>query len=69
MLFLMLERSKCWVIDREKEIKQLIYLKSELIKQTKKEIKELQQERDAIYGEKRIRRQNETNNNRTRKKS
>ena len=55
--------------DREKEIKHLIYLKSELIKQTKKEIKQLQQERDSLQGLKRIRRQNETNNNRTRKKS
>lgn len=55
--------------DREKEIKHLIYLKSELIKQTKKEIKELQQERDSLQGIKRIRRQYETNNNRTRKKS
>lgn len=40
--------------DREKEIQYLIYLKSELIKQTKKEIKELQQERDMIYGYKRL---------------
>lgn len=55
--------------DREKEIKHLIYLKSELIKQTKKEIKQLQQERDSLQGIKRIRRQNETNDNRTRKKS
>lgn len=55
--------------DREKEIKHLIYLKSELIKQTKKEIKQLQQERDSLQGIKRIRRQYETNNNRTRKKS
>ena len=55
--------------DREKEINQLIYLKSELIKQTKKEIKELQQERNTIQGMKRIRRQNERNNKRARKKS
>ena len=52
--------------DRDKEINQLIYLKSELIKQTKKEIKELQQERNTIQGMKRIRRQNERNNKRTR---
>jgi hypothetical protein len=52
--------------DREKEIKHLIYLKSELIKQTKKEIKQLQQERDSLQGIKRIRRKNETNDNRTR---
>lgn len=36
--------------DREKEINYLIYLKSELIKHTKKEIKALQQEREQING-------------------
>jgi len=40
--------------DREKQIKELIYLKSELIKQAKKEIKELHQELDMYYGEKRL---------------
>ena len=40
--------------DRFKEIQYLIYLKSELIKQTKKEIKELQQEKQTIEGEKRL---------------
>lgn len=30
--------------DKEKEIKYLIYLKSQLIKQTKKELKQLKQE-------------------------
>ena len=40
--------------DREKEINYLIYLKSELIKTTKKEIKGLQQEKSQIYGEKRL---------------
>ena len=40
--------------DRVKEIKQLIYLKSELIKQTKKEIKQLQQEKQTIEGERRL---------------
>jgi hypothetical protein len=40
--------------DREKEIAYLIYLKSELIKATKKEIKELQQERDMLNGYKRL---------------
>ena len=40
--------------DREKEIQYLIYLKNELIKQTKKEIKNLQQERDMIQGYKRL---------------
>ena len=36
--------------NREKEISYLIYLKSELIKQTKKEIKILQQEKQMIQG-------------------
>ena len=40
--------------DRVKEIRQLIYLKSELIRQTKKEIKQLQQEKQTIEGEKRL---------------
>ena len=40
--------------DREKEIRYLLYLKNELIKQTKKEIKNLQQERDMIQGYKRL---------------
>ena len=40
--------------DRLKEIKYLIYLKSELIKQTRKEIKELHQEADMIIGYKNI---------------
>ena len=31
--------------DREKEINYLLYVKAELIKQTKREIKELQQEK------------------------
>ncbi len=42
--------------DREKEINQLLYLKSELIKQTKKEIKQLQQEKNMINGYKRLER-------------
>ena len=42
--------------DRIKEIEYLIYLKSILIKETKKEIKELQQEKAEIYGEKKIER-------------
>lgn len=42
--------------DRIKEIEYLIYLKSELIKQSKKEIKELQLEKAEIYGEKKIER-------------
>lgn len=36
--------------NREKEIKYLIYLKSQLIKNTKKEIKELQREKDMLNG-------------------
>ncbi len=40
--------------DRIKEINYLIFLKSQLIKETKKEIKELQQERQTIEGEKRL---------------
>ena len=41
-------------MNREKEIKHLIYLKSELIKQTKKEIKKLQEEQNMIYGYKKL---------------
>lgn len=40
--------------DRVKEIQHLIYLKSELIKQTKKEIKSLQEEKMSIEGQKRL---------------
>ena len=40
--------------DRVKEINYLIYLKSQLIKQAKKEIKNLQQEREEIEGQKRL---------------
>ena len=36
--------------DREKEINYLIYLKGQLIKQTKKEIKELHEEKNMING-------------------
>lgn len=36
--------------DREKEINYLLYVKNELIKQTKKEIKQLQQEKRMIQG-------------------
>ena len=41
-------------MDREKEIKHLIYLKSELIKQTKREIKKLQEEQNMLYGYKKL---------------
>ena len=47
--------------NRIKEIEYLIYLKSELIKQSKKEIKQLQNERAEIYGEKKIERDNHKN--------
>ena len=40
--------------DRDKEIKYLIYLKSQLIKQTKKEIKNLQLEKEYIESQKRL---------------
>lgn len=36
--------------SREKEIAQLLYLKNQLIKETKKEIKDLHQELDQIHG-------------------
>ena len=42
--------------SREKEINQLLYLKNELIKQTKKEIKQLRQEKDMINGYKKLER-------------
>ena len=42
--------------NREKEINELLYLKSELIKQTKKEIKALRQEKDMINGYKKLER-------------
>lgn len=44
--------------DREKEIKYLIYLKSQLIKQTKKEIKNLSSELDNINNQKMLKRRN-----------
>jgi len=40
--------------DRIKEINNLIFLKSQLIKTAKKEIKKLQQERQTIEGQKRL---------------
>lgn len=43
-------------MNREKEIKHLLYLKNELIKQSKKEIKLLNQELDMIYGYKKLER-------------
>lgn len=44
---------------REKEINHLIYLKEQLIRQTKKEIKELQQEKNMINGYKTLERRKE----------
>ena len=41
-------------LDREKELKRLIFIKSELIKETKKEIKQMQQEVDMINGYKKL---------------
>jgi len=42
------------VKNREKEISYLIYLKSELIKATKKEIKKLQIEKQMLEGYKKL---------------
>ena len=41
--------------DKEKEINYLLYLKGELIKQTKKEIKELKREKETLTGGKVLR--------------
>ena len=46
---------------RLKEIKYLKYLKAQLIKQTKKELKALQQEEDMIHGYKRIEKEQQGN--------
>lgn len=40
--------------QREKELRRLIYLRNELIKQAKKEIKQYQQEIDMINGYKKL---------------
>lgn len=40
--------------DREKELKHLIYLRNEIIKQSKKEIKQYSQEIETLNGEKRL---------------
>lgn len=47
--------------DREKEILYLLYLKSELIKQAKKDIKKLNIELEDIRGQKRLIRKNKSN--------
>lgn len=44
------------MIDREKELKYLIYLKSEALKQLKKELKELSLELKSLEGEKTLKR-------------
>lgn len=44
---------------RLKEIKHLKYLKAQLLKQTRKELKELQQEENMIYGYKNIEKQSQ----------
>lgn len=42
--------------DREKEIKYLIYLKNEIIKQEKKELKQLRTELESLNQEKTLKR-------------
>jgi len=42
--------------DKEKEIKYLMYLKSELIRQTKKELKQLKYELEQVRNEKTLKR-------------
>jgi hypothetical protein len=42
--------------DREKEIKYLMYLKNELIRETKKELKDLRSELDTLNNQKTLRR-------------
>jgi len=44
--------------EREKEIKYLMYLKSELIRQTKKELKDLRYELDQLNHQKTLSRKN-----------
>ena len=51
---MMLEETLYKKKDREKEIKYLIYLKSQLIKQAKKEIKNLHNELDEIGKNKKL---------------
>lgn len=40
--------------DREKEIRHLLYLKAELIKETKKDMKKLNEELRDLQGQKRL---------------
>lgn len=44
--------------DREKELKKLIYIRSEIIKQCKKEIKQYQEEINMINGYKKLEKSN-----------
>lgn len=44
--------------EREKELKKLIYLRNELIKQCKKDIKQYHQELDMINGYKKLEKNN-----------
>ena len=47
--------------EREKELKRLIYLRNELIKQCKKEIKQYHQELDMINGYKKLEKNKKNN--------
>ena len=47
--------------DKEKEIKYLMYLKSELIRQTKKELKDLKNELEQFNKEKTLKRRYDKN--------
>lgn len=47
--------------DREKELKYLIYLRNELIKECKKDIKKYHQELDMINGYKKLEKRKENN--------
>lgn len=44
--------------DREKELKYLIYLKNELLKETKKDLKKYRSELDSLNGQKTLIRKN-----------
>ena len=48
--------------DREKEIKYLMYLKSEAIRQYKKELRELRQELDTLNKQKSLKRRRKWKN-------
>ncbi len=44
-------------MNKEKELKKLLYLKSELIRKTKKEIKNLKAELNELQGSKKLRKE------------